>query len=153
MGRYPVSATAMLAEIAAATEPHRQRTPFDARAPHDADQAELIARSIHHAVNSLDPVAVVVPTRSGHMARSVTRFRLPAWIIAFSKDVNTCQALQFSYGVHAVRVESDAADWTPFLRQWSRERGLTSGLAVLAQGPSPENPCGNHRMEIVDLSL
>ena len=29
----------------------------------------------------------------------------------------------------------------------------TEGLAVLAQGPSAAYPCGNHRMEIVDLSL
>lgn len=153
MGRYPVDAVRMLAEIAAATEPHRQRMPFDARAPRNTDQSELIARCIHHAVNSLDPTAVVVPTRSGHMARSVTRFRLSTWITAFSKEPATCQALQFSYGVYPVEVEADAPDWTPFLRQWSRSHGLDTGLAVLAQGPSPEYPCGNHRMEIVDLSL
>ncbi|MDJ0738493.1 MAG: pyruvate kinase [Gammaproteobacteria bacterium] len=153
MGRYPVDAVAMLAEIAAATEPHRQGTPFDARAPRDSDQSDLIARSIQHAVTSLEPSAVVVPTRSGHMARSVARFRLPTWITAFSQEHATCQALQFSYGVQPVHVDYDAADWTPFLREWIRGQGVASGLAVLAQGPSEQYPCGNHRMEIVDLSL
>jgi hypothetical protein len=55
--------------------------------------------------------------------------------------------------VFPVQVDSDQADWTPFLRQWMRDQGVTQGVAVLTQGPSEEYPCGNHRMEIVDLSL
>jgi pyruvate kinase len=151
MGRYPVEAVSMLAEIATATEPHRPLAPFDARAPEHPSLPGLIARSIQNAVNTLDPVLVGVPTRSGSMARNVTRFRLPTWIVAFSKSSATCQALQFSYGVHALQVAVDAADWTPFLRDWMRGQGITEGIAILAQGPSEEHPCGNHRMEIVDL--
>jgi hypothetical protein len=30
---------------------------------------------------------------------------------------------------------------------------VEEGIAVMAQGPSDDYPCGNHRMEIVDLSL
>ena len=153
IGRYPLDAVAMLAEIAAATEPHRPRSPVDARQPEHPSLAGLIARSIHNAVNSLDPVAVIVPTRSGSMARNVTRFRLPTWITAFSREEATCQALQFSYGVHPVQVDAEQADWTPFLRDWMRAQGVHEGIAVLTQGPSEEYPCGNHRMEIVDLSL
>jgi pyruvate kinase len=153
VGRYPVEAVAMLAEIAAATEGHRSQAPRDERAPRSPRLSDLIARSIHHAVESVDPVAVVVPTRSGGMARNVTRFRLPTWITAFSSNPATCQQLQFSYGVDPVLVEHDNADWTPFLRDWMHARGVHAGLAVLAQGPSEEYPCGNHRMEIVDLAL
>jgi len=153
MGRYPVDAVSMLAEIAAATEPHRPRIPFDARAPHDPDLSDLIARCIHNAVTSVEPIAVIVPTRSGSMARNVARFRLPTWITAFSTEPATCQALQFSYGVQPVQVDGDEADWTPFVRQWMRGNGITSGVAVLAQGPSEDYPCGNHSMELVDLSL
>jgi pyruvate kinase len=98
VGRYPVEAVAMLAEIAAATEPHRPRPPMDMRLSDNPSLSDLIARSIHNAVQGLNPAAVVVPTRSGSMARNVTRFRLPTWITAFSKEHATCQALQFSYG-------------------------------------------------------
>ncbi len=153
MGLYPVEAVDMLAEIALATEPHRPRAPFDSRVSDSPGVADLIARSIEQSVACLHPVAVVVPTRSGSMARNVARFRLPTWITAFSKNPAACQALQFSYGVYPVQVDTDRADWTPYLREWLQECGLTSGLAVLAQGPSDEYPCGNHRMEIVDLSL
>ncbi|MCB1786517.1 MAG: pyruvate kinase [Gammaproteobacteria bacterium] len=153
MGRYPVEAIEMLAEIAAATEPHRPRSVFDARCPANARLADLIARSIHQAVTNMDTVAVMVPTRSGSMARNVARFRLPTWITALSKEFATCQALQFSYGVHPLQVDADLADWTPYVRDWAHRQGFDRGIAVLAQGPSEEYPCGNHRMEIVDLSL
>jgi pyruvate kinase len=153
MGRYPVESVAMLAEIAAATEPHRPLPPFEARTPSDPSLSDLIARSICHAVCSLRPVLVAVPTRSGSMARNVARFRLPTWIAAFSRDPATCQALQFSYGVHPNQVDKEHADWTPFLRDWMHAQGVEEGIAVMAQGPSDDYPCGNHRMEIVDLSL
>jgi pyruvate kinase len=153
MGRYPVESVAMLAEIAVATEAHRPQAPFDARLPPDSTRADLIARSIHNAVVSLDPVAVFVPTRSGSMARNVTRFRLPTWIVAFSNRPATCQHLAFSYGVHPILVECDHAEWTPFVREWAHAQGDRVGLAILAEGPSEEYPGGNHRMEIVDLAL
>ncbi len=127
MGRYPVEAVSMLAEIAAATEPHRERALFDARQPEKPSLSGLIARSVYNAVQALSPVAVVVPTRSGSMPRNVTRFRLPTWITAFSKEVSTCQALQFSYGVFPVQVESDQADWTPFRQALDARAGCDRG--------------------------
>jgi pyruvate kinase len=112
---------------------------------------DVLALGVERTVERAGPVAVIIPTRSGATARSVARFRLPVWISAFSPAEATCQALQFSYGVEPVRVDTDLADWTTFARDWLRGMGLTTGLAVLTQGPSAENPCGNHRMEIVEL--
>ncbi len=152
MGRYPVEAVSMLAEIATATEPRRPRPPIDLRITDRLSHAGLISRSISQAVSGLDPVAVVVPTRSGAMARCVARFRLPTWIIAFSTQPASCQGLQFSYGVYPVLVEEDANDWTPFARRWLGEMGTHEGVVLLAQGPSQEHPHANHRMEIVDLA-
>jgi pyruvate kinase len=93
----------------------------------------------------------MVPTQSGATARSVARFRLPTWIVALSPNETACQALQFSYGIHAIAVEDDRADWAAFVRQWLGEQGVTEGMVLLTQGPSAQNPCGNHRMEILDL--
>jgi len=153
VGRYPVEAVSMLAEIAAATEPHRQANTGATESPSGYSPAALIAWSVHQAVTSLDPVAVVVPTRSGAMARNVTRYRLPVWITALSTEWATCQALQFSYGVEAVQVEEEHSDWTPYVRRRMHQHGLTQGKAILTQGPSQAFPCGNNRMEIVDLTL
>jgi pyruvate kinase len=155
MGAYPVESIAMLAGIAASVEPQRPRRPAAetiGASPEGPPRAvDLIAESIYHTVERIRPWAVMVPTRSGATARNVGRFRLPVWLVALSPNEATCQALQFSYGVHTVKVDHDRADWGDFVRQWLAEKGVEEGAALLAQGPSEQGPCGNHRMEIVEL--
>ncbi|MGD2118899.1 MAG: pyruvate kinase [Chromatiales bacterium] len=153
MGRYPVEAVEMLASIAADTEPNR---PYRLQASRRQDNMSLfdfIANSVYQAAVGLDPLAVVVPSRSGNMARNIARMRLKQWVTVFSTELSTCQALQFSYGVHPVLVENDLSDWTSFLRKWMLAQGTREGIAILTQGPSLANPKGNHRLEVVDLKL
>ena len=114
---------------------------------------ELIAHNLQLSVRNINPTAVITPTRSGNMARNVARYRLPVWITAFSSEEDTCQALQFSYGVFPVKAEKDLPEWTPFLREWFKEQQVNDGFVIIAQGPSPEHPLTNHRMGFIDLSL
>lgn len=156
VGRHPVAAVAMLASIAAHVEPERSKQPFvramDRFNSRESTRAvDLIAASVYHTINNSEPSLVVVPTQSGSTPRNVARFRPPVWIIAFSPNAATCQSLQFSYGIQAIQVEADRPDWSGFVRAWLRERGVDSGLALLTQGPTAENPCGNYRMEILEL--
>jgi pyruvate kinase len=156
MGRFPVESVEMLAGIAAAIEPERDNRELAKAlgAYGDGRQlraVDLIARSVYHTVERSAPRAVVVPTRSGNTARRIARFRLPCWVAAFSPLPATCQALKFSYGVLAVDVESDLPDWSEFVRNWLAEREIVDGLVLLTQGPSEEHPCGNHRLEILEL--
>lgn len=155
MGSYPMESVAMLAGIAASVEPNRpyRKAAETIGSSEDAPPraVDLIAESIYHTVDRIQPWAVMVPTRSGATARNVGRFRLPVWVVALSPSEATCQALQFSYGVHAIKVDQDRADWGEFVRQWLAEKGINEGLTLLAQGPSDQNPCGNHRMEILEL--
>ena len=155
MGSYPVESVAMLAGISASVEPQRRRrSPAETiGAPGDSPPraVDLIAESIYHTVDRIQPWAIMVPTRSGATARNVARFRLPVWVVAVSPSESTCQALQFSYGIHAIKVDEDRPDWGEFVRQWLASNGVREGLALLAQGPSDRSPCGNHRMEIVEL--
>ena len=157
MGRFPVESVEMLAAIAAAIEPERDnRLLAQALGAYgDGRQlraVDLIARSVYHTVERSAPQAVVVPTRSGNTARSIARFRLPCWVVALSPTPSTCQALKFSYGVLAVDVESDLPDWSEYVRCWLADKGIKEGLVLLTQGPSEEHPCGNHRLEILELS-
>ena len=156
MGKYPVEAAAMLAKIAAATEPHRPGYRLkEALQTYGRDGnvsvVDLIALSVQHTMERISPVAVIVPTRSGSTARNIARFRLPVWITAFVTRESACQDLQFSYGVNAVHVSEGVGDWDAFSRDWLRSQGITRGLAILTQGPSPETPVGNHRMDILEL--
>jgi pyruvate kinase len=156
MGRFPVESVAMLAAIATATEPERDsRTLAQALGAYGTGGSlravDLIARSVYHTVERSAPHAIIVPTRSGNTARSIARFRLREWIVAFSPLPATCQALEFSYGVQPIDVREDRAEWGEFVRAWLRDIGLRDGLVLLTQGPSDEYPCGNHRLELIEL--
>jgi pyruvate kinase len=157
IGLYPVEATAMLARIAAITEPAltSQPRPAMARPMRRRDRVsltDLIAASVRTTVDRVTPAAVFVPTRSGAMARSITRFRLPVWIVAVSSQAATCQRLQFSWGVHPVCEPEHPEDWRGYIGRWLHAAGMDGTLAVLTEGPSSKHPEANHRMEIVDLS-
>jgi pyruvate kinase len=156
MGKYPLEAVAMLVKIAAAIEP--QRPGHDVRETLKASGrggpvhlSDLIALSVETTLDHIAPAAVIVPTQSGASARSITRFRLPVWIVAVSSQETTCQRLQFSYGVCPVHEPDHPDDWRPYVRNWLQSNGLSGNLAVLTEGPSSRHPDANHRMEIIDL--
>jgi pyruvate kinase len=157
MGEYPVDATAMLAKIAAAIEPHRNINPIKGklvsrREDDDVHLEDLIALSVETTLERITPPTVIVPTRSGATARSITRFRIPVWITAFSRYEKTCQDLMFSYGVFPICEPEHPDDWKQWTRNWLQTIGEVGNLVVLTEGPSKKHPYRNNRMEILDLS-
>jgi len=157
MGEYPVDATAMLAKIGAAIEPHRTVNPIKGklvsrREDDDVHLSDLIALSVETTLERITPPTVIVPTRSGTTARSITRFRLPVWITAFSRFEKTCQDLMFSYGVLPILEQEHPDDWKQWARDWLQTIGEVGNLVVLTEGPSKKHPYRNNRMEILDLS-
>ncbi len=157
IGRYPAEATAMLARIAAATEPSLAGYAVAdlLRSQRREDRVrltDLISMSVRTTVDRVTPAAVFVPTRSGATARIISRFRLPVWIVAVSAVEATCQRLQFTWGVHGVYEPDHPEDWKDYIGRWLSDHGVPGDLAVLTEGPSAKHPGANHRMEIVDLS-
>jgi pyruvate kinase len=157
MGEYPVAATRMLAKIAAAIEPHHTINPIKGklisrREDDDVRLEDLIALSVETTLERITPPTIIVPTRSGATARSITRFRLPVWITALSRFEKTCQDLLFSYGVLPVHEQEHPDDWKPWARNWLQTIGEVGNLVVLTEGPSKKHPHRNNRMEILDLS-
>ncbi len=156
-GKFPVEAVSMLATIAAATEPHRlagrvHEVFADYDRDHDVPLVHFISHNVQETVERLAPAAVIVSTNTGYTARMISRFKLPLWIVAVSPDEATCQGLLFSYGVHAMHEPERPENWIEFARHWAQGQGLTEGLVVLTEGPSPENPKAHHRLEVIDLS-
>jgi pyruvate kinase len=156
MGQYPVESVAMLAKIAAAIEPHRHRVTVkemfqgvDLRGK--LRSAHLIAIGVEASLEYASPAAVFAPTKSGATARDLARFRTPVWIVAVSSQESTCQALQFSYGVHPVHEEEHPENWREYTSHWLRDHGVKGNLVILAEGPSTKHPEANHRMELVEL--
>jgi pyruvate kinase len=157
MGKYPVDAVAMLAKIAASIEPRRADYPVREAVKAYSQEGkikltDLIALSVETTLEHISPAIVVVPTRSGETARSISRFRLPVWVAAVSSQEATCQGLQFSYGVYPVHEPDHPEDWNAFVRDWLRSHGVEGDLVVLTEGPSSKHPEANNRMELMDLS-
>jgi len=156
MGRFPVESVTTLTNIARATEPRRRKLTVRELFP-DIDlrgrlqPGHLIALAVEASLDYVTPAAVFVPTRSGATARSIGRFRPPVWMIAPSPEEKTCQDLQFSSGVHPVRVADDPEDWGPFVREYQQRHPLEGELVLLTSGPSQEHRNTNHRLEIIEL--
>ena len=154
-GRYPLEAVRMLAQIAVATEPHRARQ--GARRTLDQSifvnrEVDYIASSVNSIVSQTDTVAAILaPSDSGLTARRLSRYRLPIWILAVSSNKKTCRELLFSYGVFPVYELNHPADWTDYARDYAIKYRLIGNSIIQTEGPSPENPDRNHKMEIIDL--
>ncbi|MEO6027375.1 MAG: pyruvate kinase [Candidatus Binatia bacterium] len=155
MGKFPEEAVTMLARIAAFTETHRPRRGLAAeRQPSLRDGASVgdrIASLVEHALETLPIDLVMVPTRGGTTARSISRFKPPVWIVAPSGDPAVCQGLVFSYGVHPVDLAEEPASWATFAAEWLREHGVVAERVMLAAGPSARNPTANYRIEFMPL--
>jgi pyruvate kinase len=156
MGKYPVESVAMLARIAAAIEPHRPSSHVreslkQARRKDKVSLTELIASSVDAAMERVTPALVIVPTRSGATARSISRYRLPVWIAGVSSLDGTCQKLQFTYGVLPVCEPDHPEDWRGYARKWLKDHGVQGDLVILTEGPSSKHPDANNRMELIDV--
>lgn len=156
MGQYPVESVAMLAKIAAAIEPHRHRLTvkemfqgIDLRGKLRA--SHLIAIGVEASLEYESPAAVFAHTKSGATARGLARLRPPVWIVAVSSQESTCQALQFSYGVHPVYEKEYPDDWAAYARKWIKDHAGEGDLVILTEGPSDKHPEANHRMELVEV--
>jgi pyruvate kinase len=156
MGRYPVESAAMLARIAAAVEPHKQRVSVKEMNVEDSARAglrpsQLVAIGVEASLDYASPAAIFVPTRSGATARRLSRFKPPVWIVAIASEETTCQGLVFSWGVYPVHEPEHPDEWCPYVRKWLADHGVEGEIAVLTEGPSRKHPEANHRMEIIEL--
>ena len=156
VGKFPEEAVAMLAKIAAFTETHRP--PRSLIAQHEFVQQKLPTRArdrmaslVEHALHTVPCDLVLVPTRGGMVARAISRFKPPVWIIAPSADCASCQNLAFSYGVYPIDLAEEPDDWREWIGSWVRENGITAERVLLVAGPSPRSPKANYRIELMRL--
>ncbi len=156
MGAFPVEAVAMLARIAATVEPTRPvasvREMFSGvDLSGRIRPLHLIAVSVEASLEYLKPAAVFVRTETGNAARRLASFHLPVWLAAVSPNPRACQNLLFSYGVIPVFEQKPRLNWREYVRDWVQRHQLPQEFAILTQQPTPDDPDGNHRMEIINL--
>lgn len=156
MGKFPEESVMMLAKIAAFTETHRPPRSFSFQPDFAQHKVSTRARDrmaslVEHALHTVPCDLALVPTRGGMVARAISRFKPPVWIIAPSSDCAACQNLAFSYGVYPIDLAEEPADWREWVARWVRENGITAERVMLVAGPSPRNPKGNYRIELMRL--
>jgi pyruvate kinase len=160
MGDYPLESVEMLVKIARATEPARLQRHLDSTltpqrriTDYQHNTIDFIAISIENLLEKVDsPAAVLTPTASGYTARSITRFRLPVWILAVSPGNKTCQELQFSYGVWPIEEKSHPDDWTDYANTFAKNHNLSGKCILQTEGPSPDHPNTNNKIEFITLN-
>jgi pyruvate kinase len=160
MGDYPLESVEMLVKIATVTEPARLQRHLDSTLTHQNNIAnykrntvDFIAVSIENLLEKIDsPAAVLTPTASGYTARSITRFRLPVWILAVSPSHKTCQELQFSYGIWPIEEEAHPGDWTNYANNFAKNHNLPGKCILQTEGPSPDHPNTNNKIEFITLN-
>ncbi len=156
MGKFPEQSVTMLAKMAAFTETHRPPRSFAAQREFVQQKAATIgsdrmASLVEHALDTVPTDLLLVPTRGGTVARAISRFKPPVWIIAPSPDPAACQNLAFSYGVHPIHLAEEPDDWRDWITRLTRENGSTAERVMFVAGPSPRNPRANYRIELMRL--
>ena len=156
MGKFPEESVMMLAKIAAFTETHRSPRSMAAQREFVQQKAagigsDRMATLVEHALCTVSCDLVLVPTRGGMVARAISRFKPPVWIIAPTSDPAACQNLAFSYGVHPVRIAEEPDDWREWISSWLHKNGTTAERVLLVAGPSPRRPKANYRIELMRL--
>ena len=110
-----------------------------------------MASLVEHALYTVPCDLLLVPTRGGMVARAISRFKPPVWILAPSSDPAACENLAFSYGVYPIDLAQEPDDWREWAAQWVRENGITAERVMLVAGPSPRSPKANYRIELMRL--
>jgi len=157
IGNYPVVPVEMLAKIGVSTEPlrkvHRVRDVLKGAVyKKNKNLSDLIALSAEIILTRSPLTAIFVPAWRGASARSITRCRLPVWIVAVSSHEATCQGPQFSYGVHPIHEPNHPEDWRIYTKNWLQSHGVDGNSLCWPRGPCSGDRKPNNGMEIVDLN-
>jgi pyruvate kinase len=103
VGHDPAGAAQMMARIASETEAWIRPKGFAEPLPRfTPSNAEIVAEAAYQAGRSAGVAAIVVFTTSGRTARSISRYRPPVPVFAFTQSAAVARQLAVSFGVHTV---------------------------------------------------
>jgi pyruvate kinase len=144
-GKYPLEAVETMARIARRTEVELDFDEMTARALLGSERhtASAVALSVADSVADLDAKVVIAATKSGATARTISKHRPAAPIIAATPSSKAAALLSLNWGVHPVIVSNadNSDDVIALSEKVAKEvAGLETGdLAVITAGlPSGE---------------
>lgn len=157
IGSFPDEAVAVMARIAHVTEASKEDFGVAdllavQKAEGEITNEDLISYNIHQSARMLKPVVVFVPSASGGTARRITRFRLNTWIVTPSLNQETCQQLQFSYGVYPEYIPRNPSSWPHFAQEWLQSHGIDGQVAMVVEGGGTLKAGDITRIDIINLA-
>ncbi|PNX49756.1 MAG: pyruvate kinase [Thermoplasmata archaeon M9B1D] len=160
IGKYPVETVKMMTKISAYIERNRDVEGFaynlryylkNKVSSEHINIADVISLNVVEATEALKIKYILTPTESGNTARRISRFKPDCWILAFSRNKNTCSFLPFSYGVYPFFIKNKTAGWHDFIlnfiknvllvkkgdkviltqRRFAKQKGGTDSLGII----------------------
>lgn len=162
VGKYPVEAVMMMRRIATAVEQKRGdiRQSYllhDEVKRHTTKNhltiTDIISLNVVEAAEALNVRFILTPTASGNTARRVSRFKPSAWILAFSRQEETCEFLTFSYGVTPFFMKNKGKSWHGPILRFLQEKKLVknSDKVILTQRRFTKQAGGTDSFGIITI--
>lgn len=133
IGKYPVEAVKMMANISIYVERNRNvegftynlRDHLKKKISYDqVTMDDVISLNVVDATEALNIKYVLTPTKSGNTTRRISRFKPACWILAFCRNKYCCQFLSFSYGVYPFFTEEKTTTWDDLILKYIKHASL-----------------------------
>ena len=161
VGKYPVEATKMMADIAVSTEKNYRgfqshtsccdslRSTFWEEKPSVEDVISL------HTLDSsqiFEAKYIVTPTESGNTARRISRLKPHCWILAFTANPEVVRFLTLSYGVFPFLIPGEL-DMLGNIMDFLREKRLVKkkDYVILTEGTIRKKTGGTDSIKIIQV--
>ncbi len=147
VGKYPVRAVRIMAQIARETEPQLpyEKMLMERGAWLEPQTDELISYNACHTASRLRAAVIVAFTESGSTAQRVSKYRPRMPILAITTSKLISGRLQLCWGVHAFQIAepSSVDDLFTTAAKLSKELGLAkSGSLIVITGGIPIGVAG-----------
>lgn len=155
-GKYPLEAVETMARIARRVEREIDFDEMTARAlsGSERDVSSAVALSVVDSVADLNAAVVIAATKSGATARTISKHRPPAPIIAATPCPKAAALLALNWGVHPVIVD-DVTDTEKVIEQAEKVAkeyaGLQAGDVAVITAGLPIGEGNTNVMKIVEV--
>jgi len=162
IGNFPIETVTMMAKIATYIERNRNIEGFTNNLRNrlkksinynDISVADVISLNVIEATEILKIKFVFTPTESGNTARRISRFKPNCWVLAFSRDKDTCTYLPFSYGVFPFFSNNKLESWHEFILTFVKNASLVKkgDKVILTQRRFAKQKGGTDSLGIITI--
>ncbi len=133
IGKYPIQTVKTMAKIAVTTEKKRNGAGLPCNLhdfiskthnQHNLKIADVISINVIEAHKILKPKFIITTTATGTTARMISRFKPDCWSLSFTKNQDTADFLNFSFGVYPIYLDHDKKSWHGVVIDFIKEKNL-----------------------------